>query len=38
MSDRVMSVKLKINRAMRSVISAYALQVGCDMEETFGVG
>ena len=33
MSDRVMSVKLEIEGVMMNVISAYAPQVGCEMEE-----
>uniref|UniRef100_A0A8C4R3Y4 Endonuclease/exonuclease/phosphatase domain-containing protein n=1 Tax=Eptatretus burgeri TaxID=7764 RepID=A0A8C4R3Y4_EPTBU len=32
-SDRVMSVKLEIEGVMMNVISAYAPQVGCEMEE-----
>ncbi len=33
MSDRVMSLKLEIDGILRNVISAYAPQVGCEMEE-----
>ncbi|XP_065662616.1 uncharacterized protein LOC136085255 [Hydra vulgaris] len=32
-SDRVICVKLEIDRVVMNVISAYAPQVGCDMEE-----
>ncbi|KAF7703475.1 hypothetical protein HF521_022482, partial [Silurus meridionalis] len=32
-SDRVMNVKLEVEGVMINVISAYALQVGCEMEE-----
>ncbi len=32
-SDRMMSVKLEIEAVMINVISAYAPQVGCEMEE-----
>ncbi|KAI5091945.1 hypothetical protein C0J45_19151 [Silurus meridionalis] len=32
-SDRVMNVKLEVEGAMINVISTYALQVGCEMEE-----
>ena len=33
MSDRMMSIKLVIEGVMITIISAYASQIGCDMEE-----
>ena len=32
-SDRMMSVKIEIEGVMVNVISAYALQMGCELEE-----